>query len=57
MKELSAELNVRKSERQKKFDTNQETRDKIQKAIDDYKVKEEAYKKKMEIFNDEIGDV
>ena len=32
-------------------------RDKIQKAIDDYKVKEEDYKKKMELFNSEINDV
>ena len=57
MKGLSADLNVRKTERQNKFDTNQEVRDKIQKAIDDYKVKEEDYKKKMEIFNSEINDV
>lgn len=57
MKGLSADLNTRKTERQSKFDTNQEVRDKIQKAIDDYKVKEEDYKKKMEIFNTEISDV
>lgn len=57
MKGLSADLNVRKAERQSKFDTNQEIRDKIQKAIDDYKVKEEDYKKKMEVFNTEISDV
>ena len=57
MKGLSADLNDRKVERQKKFDTNQEVRDKIQKAIDEYKVKEEDYKKTMEVFNSEINDV
>lgn len=57
MKGLSGELNVKKSERQDKFDANQEIRNKIQKAIDDYKVKEEDYKGKMEKFNTEINDV
>lgn len=57
MKGLSGELNVKKTERQNKFDANQEIRNKIQKAIDDYKVKEEDYKTKMEKFNTEINDV
>lgn len=57
MKGLSGELNVKKTERQDKFDANQEIRNKIQKAIDDYKVKEEDYKTKMEKFNTEINDV
>lgn len=57
MKGLSSQLNEKKTERQDKFDANQEIRNKIQLAIDDYKVKEEAYKGKMETFNTEINDV
>jgi len=57
MKGLSADLNTRKTERQEKFDDNQKIRDKIQSAIDDYKVKEEDYKGKMDVFNTEISAV
>ena len=57
MKGLSAELNTKKTERQAKFDRNQEVRNKIQNASDEYKVKEEDYKGKMEMFNTEINDV
>lgn len=54
---LSTDLNDRKAERQKKFEENQEIRTKIQKAIDEYKLKEEEYKKQMEVFNGEISTV
>ena len=56
MSELSGEINVNKEQRQADYDKNQEIRNKIQKAIDDYKVKEDAYKKKMEVYNSKISD-
>ena len=56
MSELSGEINVNKEQRQADYDKNQDIRNKIQKAIDDYKVKEDDYKKKMEQYNSKISD-
>ena len=57
MSELSEEINGQKTERQKAYDVNQEIRVKIQKSIDDYKVKEDNYRNKMEEFNTEVQKV
>ena len=56
MSELSGEINVNKEQRQADYDNNQEIRNKIQKAIDEYKVKEDEYKKKMDQYNAKITD-
>ena len=57
MGELSEEINTQKVERQKAYDINQEIRTKIQKSIDDYKVREDNYRTKMEEFNSEVSKV
>ena len=54
MKGLSDKINEQKAERQKAFEENTAIRETIAKAVDDYKVKEENYKKKMEEFNTKI---
>lgn len=48
MHALSDELQQRKEERLAKAERNQAIRLKIQKAIDDYKVKEQQYRKDIE---------
>ena len=48
MHALSEELQTRKEERLAKAERNQAIRQKIQKAIDDYKVKEQQYRKDIE---------
>ena len=48
MKEVSFELEDQKTMREQELKENQEIRAKIQEAIDDYKKKEEAYRKRME---------
>lgn len=54
---LQEEINVHKEGRQKAYDENQAIRLQIQKAIDDYKVREENYRGKMEEFNKEVQKV
>lgn len=57
MAHLSDEIKKRNKERQEKYDENHKVREKIQKAISEYKEKEEAYRKKMESVNMEISKV
>jgi len=57
MQELSEEINEQKAERQAAYDVNQEIRTKIQKSIDDYKVKEDNYRNVMEGFNSQVQKV
>lgn len=57
MKGLSEKINEQKAERQKAFEENTKIRETIAKAVDEYKVKEENYKKKMDEFNTKIQAV
>jgi hypothetical protein len=54
MKGLSEVINEQKTERQKAFEENQTIRETISKAVEDYKVKEDEYRKKMDEFNTKI---
>jgi hypothetical protein len=54
MNKLSSDINVNKDSRQEEYEKNQQIRNKISVAIDEYKVNETAYKKKMEEFNEKI---
>ena len=57
MSGLSAEIQVSKEERQVEFEKNSEIRQKISTTIDEYKVKEDNFKSKMEEFNVRITSV
>ena len=57
MKGLSEKINEQKAERQEAFEANTAIRETIAKAVDEYKVKEEDYKKKMDEFNTKIQEV
>lgn len=48
MKEVQVELDHQKAKRQAEITENSELRTQIQKAIDDYRVKEAAYREKMD---------
>lgn len=54
MNKLSANISETKEGRQKEYEENQAIRTKIQKVIEEYKVKEADYKAKMEVFNEKI---
>lgn len=56
MNRLSTDISSNKEDRQKEYELNQEIRNKINKAIEDYKVKETDYKDKMENFNVKIKE-
>jgi len=57
MKGISDTINTQKEERQTEYDKNQEIRDKISKAIELYKTKEDEFKGKMGIHNENINDL
>lgn len=57
MKEVTAELEAQKSQRTAEFQENQELRQKIQNAINEYKKKEEAYREKMQTHSKVMQDV
>ena len=48
MKEVQVELDHQKAKRQAEINENTDLRTQIQKAIDDYRVKESAYREKMD---------
>ena len=54
---MAEEMLRRKNERTAKFEKNQEVRNKINKAVSDYKEKEENYRKTMQVYNEEINKV
>lgn len=54
MNKLSSDISDSKDSRQKEYELNQEIRNKISVAIEDYKTKETDYKKNMEVLNNKI---
>jgi len=57
MKEVQAELDVQKSQRQQEIDENGELRKMIQAAIDGYRKKDEAYRAKMESHGKTVTEI
>jgi len=54
MNKLSSDISVNKDSRQAEYETNQQIRNKISAAIEDYKTKETEYKTSMEVLNGKI---
>ena len=57
MKEVQAELDEQKAKRAAEIEENTRLRGLIQKAIDEYKVKEEAYRAKMDVHGKAIQEI
>mmetsp|Transcript_38182 Transcript_38182/g.58247 ORF Transcript_38182/g.58247 Transcript_38182/m.58247 type:complete len:218 (+) Transcript_38182:590-1243(+) len=57
MEVMRVEIEGNKEKRQSEFEKNSGIRQKIQKAIDDYKAKEEDYKSRLEVYNQSINKV
>jgi chromosome segregation ATPase len=57
MKEVQVELDAQKAKRQAEINENSELRTQIQKAIDEYRVKESSYREKMDAHQKVILDI
>lgn len=57
MKEVQSELDEQKTKRAAEIEENQRLRSLIQKAIDDYRVKEESYRAKMDMHGKSIQEI